>query len=89
MDANANLSKALSINFAAVLGAVSLFADMTCEGVRSASGLDLALLGATGAVARSLSGSVELLGYGLRPASDFISNRTRRSWAPLPRTDNL
>ena len=59
---------------------VSLFADMTYEGARSVNGPYLALLGASGTVVGLVAGLGELLGYALRLASGYLSDRTGRYW---------
>jgi hypothetical protein len=55
---------------------VSLFADMTYEGARSITGPFLAVLGASGTVVGVVAGFGELIGYGLRLISGYISHRT-------------
>ncbi len=54
---------------------------MTYEGARSAAGQFLAILGASGTVVGLVAGFGELVGYALRLASGFISDRTGRYWA--------
>lgn len=63
-----------------LFGLVSLFADITYEGARSITGQYLALLGATGAAVGTVAGFGELIGYGLRLASGYISDRTQMYW---------
>jgi len=63
-----------------LIGVVSLFADMTYEGMRSISGPYLALLGATGAAVGLIAGVGELLGYTLRLASGGLADRSRLYW---------
>mgnify|MGYP005850375069 FL=1 len=70
-----------AFQFVLLLGVVSLFADMTYEGARSIAGPYLAVLGASGKVVGVVSGFGELLGYGLRFVSGWISDRTRQYWA--------
>ena len=70
-----------ALQFVLLLGAVSLFADITYEGARSIAGPYLAVLGASGTVVGVVSGFGELLGYGLRFVSGWISDRTRQYWA--------
>lgn len=74
------LTKATAIRFVVLLGLVSLFADITYEGARSIAGPYLALLGASGTVVGIVAGFGELIGYGLRLASGYLSDRTRRYW---------
>jgi MFS family permease len=64
-----------------LVGIVSLLADMTYEGARSITGPYLAVLGASGTAVGIVAGFGELVGYGLRLVSGFISDRTGRYWA--------
>lgn len=75
------LTRTRAIRFVILLGLVSLLADMTYEGARSIAGPYLALLGAGGTVVGVVSGFGELIGYGLRLVSGYLSDRTRRYWA--------
>lgn len=68
-------------SFLALMGLVSLFADMTYEAARGVTGPYLALLGASATTVGVVAGLGELLGYGLRLASGLLSDRTRRYWA--------
>jgi MFS family permease len=68
------------LKFVVLLGVVSLFADMTYEGARSITGPYLALLGASATAVGVLSGFGELIGYGLRLVSGYISDRTGKYW---------
>jgi len=72
--------KRTAIQFVILVGIVSLFADMTYEGARSITGQYLALLGASGTVVGLVAGFGELLGYGFRLVSGYISDRTGRYW---------
>lgn len=74
-------SKRTAMRFVILLGVVSLLADMTYEGARSITGPYLAVLGASGAVVGIVSGFGELIGYGLRLVSGYLSDRTGRYWA--------
>ncbi len=69
-----------ALGFVVLLGIVSLFADMTYEGARSITGPFLLLLQASGAVVGFVAGLGELVGYGLRLASGYLADRTRRYW---------
>ncbi|HOX24297.1 MAG TPA: MFS transporter [Candidatus Krumholzibacteria bacterium] len=69
-----------ALGFVVLFGVVSLFADVTYEGARSITGPFLALLGASGAVVGFVAGLGELIGYGLRLASGYLADRTRRYW---------
>jgi MFS family permease len=66
--------------FAILLGIVSLFGDMTYEGARSINGPYLAVLGASATAVGIIAGLGELIGYGLRLISGYISDKTRRYW---------
>ncbi len=74
-------TKAAAIKFVILLGLVSLLADTTYEGARSIAGPYLAFLGASGTVVGIVAGLGELVGYGLRLVSGYLSDRTRRYWA--------
>ncbi len=75
------LSAQTAMRFVVLLGLVSLFGDLTYEGARSITGPYLAVLGASAAVVGFTAGLGELVGYGLRLVSGYISDRTRRYWA--------
>lgn len=66
--------------FVILLGVVSLCADATYEGARSITGAYLASLGASGTIVGLVAGFGELIGYGLRIAIGFLSDRTRQYW---------
>lgn len=66
--------------FVAIIGVVSLFADMTYEGARSINGPFLAILGAGSLAVGVITGIGELLGYLIRPLSGSLADRTRRYW---------
>lgn len=66
--------------FVVLLGLVSLFADMTYEAARSISGPYLELLNVSGATVGWVAGLGELLGYGLRIISGYISDKTKKYW---------
>lgn len=74
------ISRSTAIKFVVLLGVVSLFADMTYEGARSISGQYLAILGASGFVVGVVAGLGELIGYGFRLISGYVSDRTGRYW---------
>jgi MFS family permease len=76
-----SLAKGTALKFVVLLGMVSLFADMTYEGARSITGPYLALLGASATVVGLVAGVGELIGYGLRLLSGYLSDRTGRYWA--------
>jgi MFS family permease len=66
--------------FIVLLGVVSLFADMTHEGARSVYGPFLALLGASATIVGIVAGFGELVGYALRIASGYITDKTGKYW---------
>lgn len=70
-----------AFQFVILLGLVSLFADVTYEGARSISGQFLSQLGANATVVATISGLGELIGYGVRLISGYISDKTKRYWA--------
>jgi len=76
-----NRANRIALRFVILLGAVSLFADMTYEAARSITGPYLATLGAGATVVGLVAGLGELIGYGLRIVSGVISDRTHRYWA--------
>jgi len=80
MASSSNLSKQSALMFVVLVGVVSLFADMTYEGARSITGPYLAVLGASGTIVGVVAGFGELVGYGLRLVSGYISDRTGRYW---------
>jgi len=78
--ARKDLTPASALRFVIAFGMVSLFADMTYEGMRSISGPYLAFLGASGTVVGLVAGTGELLGYTLRLASGRIADRSLLYW---------
>lgn len=77
---NPNLSKRTAFMFIIFIGCVSFFADMTYEGARSIAGQYLALLGANGAVVGIVAGAGELVGYGFRLVSGYLTDKTGKYW---------
>ena len=77
---NQSLSKNTAIKFVILLGIVSLFADITYEGARSITGQYLAILGASGTVVGIVAGFGELIGYGFRLVSGYVSDKTGKYW---------
>src|SRR5258708_3128757 len=69
-----------ALRFVVAFGVVSLFADMTYEGMRSISGPYLAVLGAPGAAVGMVAGIGELLGYTWRRSSGSLADRSRWYW---------
>lgn len=78
-----NAAKKNAIRFIVFLGCTSLFADMTYEGARSINGPFLKILGASGTTVGIVAGLGELVGYGLRLLSGYISDRSHRYWTIL------
>lgn len=74
------ISKRRALQFVILLGVVSLFADMTYEGARSIIGQYLAILGASGTIVGIVAGFGELIGYGFRLVSGYISDKTGKYW---------
>lgn len=75
-----SVSSKSAMRFVVLLGVVSLLSDVVYEAARSISGPYLAVLGAGAAVVGGVAGLGELLGYGLRIISGFVSDRTGRYW---------
>jgi predicted MFS family arabinose efflux permease len=69
-----------ALKFVLMVGAMSLFADLTYEGSRSIVGQYLGLLGAGALAIGVVSGFGELLGYGLRLFSGRSADRTGLYW---------
>lgn len=81
MDDNVQIfSKSKALKFVIFLGVVSLLADITYEGARSITGPFLSMLGASATVVGIVSGFGELIGYGLRLFSGYLTDRTGRYW---------
>lgn len=80
-EASTGLGRRHAVRFIVFLGIVSLLGDMTYEGARSVTGPYLALLGASGAVVGIVSGFGEFVGYAVRLASGWLSDRSQRYWA--------
>lgn len=66
--------------FVALMGIVSLFADMTYEGARSLTGQFLAMLGAGAAVTSIVAGMGEFFGYAFRLVVGIVADRTGHYW---------
>jgi MFS family permease len=75
-----SLNKKKAVRFVILIGLVSLFADMTYEAARSITGPYLNLLGASAATVGWVAGLGELLGYGLRIVSGYLSDKTKKYW---------
>jgi MFS family permease len=74
-------ARARATRFVILLGWVSLFADLCYEGMRSAIGPYLALLGASATAVGAVAGTGELIGFGLRYWSGRFVDRTQAYWA--------
>lgn len=76
----AESTRANALRFVVLIGVVSLFGDMTYEASRGINGPFLAVLGAGAAAVGVISGSGELLGYGVRLVSGTLAGRSGRYW---------
>jgi len=74
------IAKRSALTFVILLGVVSLFGDIVYEGARSITGPYLGILGASAAAVGFVAGFGELVGYGLRLVSGYISDRTQQYW---------
>lgn len=74
-------TKNQALKFVVFIGIVSLCADATYEGGRSISGAYLGFLGASGTVVGLVAGAGELLGFGLRLLTGYLSDKTRQYWS--------
>lgn len=72
--------KKIAFQFIFLMGVVSLFGDITYEGVRSIAGPFLSGLGASAAMVGLVAGIGEFVGYALRLASGYFSDRTKAYW---------
>jgi MFS family permease len=66
--------------FVVLIGLTSLFSDMTYEAARSINGAYLNILGTSATTVGFVAGFGELLGYGLRIISGYLSDRTHKYW---------
>jgi MFS family permease len=69
-----------AIRLIAMLGVVSLCADLCYEGARGINGSYLALLGASATAVGIAAGLGEFVGYALRLASGYLADRLRAPW---------
>jgi MFS family permease len=74
------LSRGTALRFVILASVVSLLGDTTYEGARSVTGPFLATLGASATAVGFVAGFGELLGFGLRLVSGYVTDRTRRYW---------
>jgi len=75
-----DLNKSAAWRFIILLGVISLFSDITYEGARSISGPFLGELKASALVVGVVAGLGEFLGYTLRLASGYLTDRLGRYW---------
>ena len=73
-------TKVLALRFVILLSLVSLASDIVYEGARSVTGPFLAELGASAIVVGTVSGLGEMLGYGLRLVSGWLSDKSKKYW---------
>ncbi len=69
-----------ALYFIVLMGIVSLFGDVTYEGARSITGPYLAVLGAGAGMVGFVAGAGEFIGYSLRLAAGYFSDRTKAYW---------
>jgi MFS family permease len=75
-----DLGQAAAWKFIILVGVVSLFSDLTYEGARSISGPFLGMLQASALVVGVVSGLGEFIGYALRLASGYLTDRIGKYW---------
>lgn len=76
-----DLTRPEAVKFIILLGVVSLCSDMTYEGARSISGPFLGVLQAGAITVGVVAGLGEFLGYALRLASGYLTDRLGRYWS--------
>ncbi len=76
-----DLGPAAAWKFILLVGVVSLCSDMTYEGARSITGPFLGMLQASATVVGIVSGLGEFIGYALRLASGYLTDRLGRYWS--------
>jgi predicted MFS family arabinose efflux permease len=69
-----------AFRFVLIIGIVNLFADLTYEGARGIVGPFLGSLGASAAIVGFVAGFGELMGYGLRSVSGYLTDKSHRHW---------
>src|SRR4030065_2198393 len=74
------LNQAAAWKFIILVGVVSLFSDMTYEGARSITGPFLGMLNASATVVGIVAGLGEFIGYALRLASGYLTDRLGKYW---------
>lgn len=80
MSTSGEAARSRALRLLLLLGAVSLLADMTYEGARSATGPFLLSLGAAAPAVALAAGLGEGVGYALRLAAGHLVDRWRRPW---------
>lgn len=75
-----NNQKKAAFQIIFLFGLVSLFGDMVYEGARSVNGPYLKTLGANAAIVGLVAGVAEFLGYAIRLASGYFSDKTKAYW---------
>src|SRR5215469_3705969 len=83
-DMAGGLPRTRAVVFIILLGAISLFADMTYEGARSITGPYLGAFGVTATTIGIVAGLGELIGYAVRLGSGYLADASGRYWAPKP-----
>jgi MFS family permease len=78
--ASKNLTLAAAWKFIILVGVISLCSDLVYEGARSISGPFLGTLGASAAVVGVVAGLGEFIGYALRLASGYLTDRLGKYW---------
>jgi len=79
MEDEKNVKKT-AFAFILLIGVVSLFSDMTHEGAASIMGAYLGIAGASAATIGFISGLGECIGYSLRLATGWLTDRTKKYW---------
>lgn len=77
---NGSVAVSRAFTFVALLGIVSLFADVTYEGARSVLGPYLRELSAGIVLTGALAGIAEAAAYALRVVTGHVADRTRAYW---------
>ncbi|MDD5120533.1 MAG: MFS transporter [Candidatus Omnitrophica bacterium] len=72
--------KKTALQLILLFGLVSLFGDIVYEGARSVNGQYLKTLGANAAIVGLVAGLAEFLGYAIRLASGYFSDKAKAYW---------
>ncbi len=81
MISSKDLHRAAAWKFIILVGVVSLFSDMTYEGARSITGPFLGSLKASATIIGIVAGLGEFIGYALRLASGYLTDRLGKYWS--------